>query len=128
MVEFFLAGSNRRNAKGINWLGWEKIATRKEHGGMGFHHIYEFNLAMLGKQGWRLETNQDTIVSRVFKARYFSRGSFVNARLSHNLSFVWCSIHASQVVVRGGLRWRVGNSSNVKVWSDPWLRNGDRVL
>jgi hypothetical protein len=42
---------------------------RKEFGGMGFRHLHGFNLAMLGKQGWNLLTNQDTIVARIFKAR-----------------------------------------------------------
>jgi hypothetical protein len=42
---------------------------RKEFGGMGFRHLHDFNLAMLGKQGWNLLTNQDTIVARIFKAR-----------------------------------------------------------
>jgi hypothetical protein len=123
MLNSFWWGSNRQNGKGINWLRWEKLAVRKEHSGMGFRHLYGFNLAMLRKQGWRLETNQDTIVAQVFKARYFPKGSFVNARLGHNPSFVWRSIHASQVVVRGGLRWRVGNGSKVKVWYDPWLQD-----
>jgi hypothetical protein len=107
-------------------FGCYKFAMRKEHGGMGFRHLYGFNLATLGKQGWRLETNQDTIVARVFKARYFPKGSFVNARLGYNPSFVWRSIHASQVVVRGGLKWRVGNDSKVKVWYDPWMRDEGR--
>ena len=92
--------SNRQNGKGINWLRREKIAMEKEHGGKSFRHLYKFNLAMLGKQVWRLEINQDTIVARVFKARYFLRGSFVDAILGHNLSFVWHTIHASHVVVR----------------------------
>jgi len=39
---------------------------KKEYSGMGFHHLYCFNLTMIGKQGWRLSTNQDTIVIRVF--------------------------------------------------------------
>jgi len=77
---------------------------RKEYGGMGFRHLYGFNLAMLGKQGWRLETNHDTIVSRVFKAKYFPKGNFVDTKLGHNPSYVWRSIHASHVIVRGGLK------------------------
>lgn len=41
---------------------------RKEYGGMGFRHLYGFNLAMLGKQGWKFTSNHDAIVLRVFKA------------------------------------------------------------
>lgn len=70
------------------------------------------------------KANHDTIVARFFKAGYFPKGNFVNARLTHNPSFVWRSIHASHVVVRGGLRWRVGDGSRVRVWLDPWIRDG----
>jgi hypothetical protein len=100
---------------------------RKEYGGMGFRHPYGFNLAMVGKQGWRLETNHDTIVARVFKARYFPRGNFVDVKLGHNPSYVWRSIHASQVIVRGGLRWRLGDDSHIRTWYDPWINDEGRA-
>nr|KYP48093.1 Transposon TX1 uncharacterized [Cajanus cajan] len=92
MLKSFWWGSNKKRNKGIHWLNWEKLSMRKEYGGMGFRHIYGFNLAMLGKLG-------------------------------HNPSYVWRSIHASQVVVKGGLRWCIGNGRSLKVWHDPWLRN-----
>jgi len=76
---------------------------RKEYGGMGFRHLFGFNLAMLGKQGWKLQTEPDTIVTRIYKAKYFSRTDFLGARLGHNLSYIWRSIFASQVLVRGSL-------------------------
>ncbi|KAK2434249.1 hypothetical protein QL285_019418 [Trifolium repens] len=98
---------------------------RKEHGGMGFRHLYGFNLAMLGKQGWRLTTNHDTIVARIFKSRYYPRGSFLEANLGHNPNFIWRSIHTSQVIVKGGLRWRIGDGTNIRVWQDAWLRDED---
>jgi len=44
---------------------------------MGFRHLFGFNLAMLGKQGWKLLTNQDTIVTRIYKARYFPKTDFL---------------------------------------------------
>ena len=76
MINSFWWGSNRRQGKGINWLNWDKLTMRKEYGGMGFRHFFGFNLAMLGKQGWRLLTNQDTIVTRIYKAKYFPKTDF----------------------------------------------------
>jgi len=75
-------------------------------------------MTMLGKQGWRLETN-NTKVSKVFKARYFLRGNFVDAKLGHNLSYVWRTIHASHILVRGGLVWRLGDGSQIRALNDP---------
>jgi len=61
---------------------------RKEYGGMGFRHLFGFNLAMLGKQGWKLQTEPDTIVTRIYKAKYFPRTDFLGARLGHNPSYI----------------------------------------
>ncbi|KAK2442565.1 hypothetical protein QL285_013750 [Trifolium repens] len=73
----FWWGSNRNNGRGINWLSCNKLTMRKEYGDMGFRHLYGFNLAMLGNQGWNLATNHDTVVARVFKTRYYPRGNFL---------------------------------------------------
>lgn len=35
------------------------------------------------------------------------------------------SIHASHVVVGGGLRWCVGNGRKISVWKDAWSREKD---
>lgn len=77
------------------WLSWEKFTVRKEFGGMGFRHLHGFNLVMLGKQAWHLATLTDTIVSRIFKAKYFPNVDFMGARLGHDPSFVWRSIQSS---------------------------------
>lgn len=55
---------------------------------MGFCDFKAFNLAMLAKQGWQILTITHTLVSRIFKARYFPDSSFLEANLGNNLSFI----------------------------------------
>lgn len=86
-----------------------QISTEKKYGGMGYRYLIGFNLAMLEKQRWKLVFDPYVIILRVFKAKYYPQGVFVDTALGHDPSFIWCSIQASQVVVRGGLKWRVGN-------------------
>ncbi|XP_019173822.1 PREDICTED: uncharacterized protein LOC109169394 [Ipomoea nil] len=54
---------------GIHWLAWDRMCKPKKFGGMRFKRLREFNLALLGKQGWRLLTNPCSLMARVFKAR-----------------------------------------------------------
>lgn len=62
---------------------------------MGFIYLHGFNLSMLGKQGWKFISNQDAIVTKVFRAKYFPNVDFLDANLGHNPSYVWYSIHGS---------------------------------
>ena len=55
---------------------------------MGFRDLSYFNLAMLTKQGWRLLKNQDSLLFKYFKARYFPQCNFLQANDSPNSSFV----------------------------------------
>lgn len=55
--------------KGIHWLRWNNLYKRKSIGGMGFRSLRDFNVTLLGKQGWRLLQYPEKLVSRVYKAR-----------------------------------------------------------
>ncbi|XP_019179245.1 PREDICTED: uncharacterized protein LOC109174463 [Ipomoea nil] len=117
----FWWGCERRERGGIRWSKWSDLCVPKKFGGMGFRRVREMNLAMLGKQGWNFLTKPDALVTRVFKARYFPKCSFLEAKRGSNPSFVWSSIWESQTMVGKGVRWRVGNGESIRVWGDPWL-------
>ncbi|XP_024199819.1 uncharacterized protein LOC112203021 [Rosa chinensis] len=57
--------------KKIHWRSWEKLCLTKAEGGMGFKNIYAYNLAMLGKQGWRLISNPHSLIAKLYKAKYY---------------------------------------------------------
>ncbi|XP_060965763.1 uncharacterized protein LOC133034618 [Cannabis sativa] len=113
--------TNKDSGKGIHWLSWDKLCKHKKGGGLGFRNLRDFNLAMLGKQGWRLLTRPDSLVTRVFKARYFPQGDFLSASIGSNPSFVWRSIWESQDLVRKGVRWCIGSGNNIPILQSPWL-------
>ena len=88
---------------------------------MGFKQLKQFNLAMLAKQGWRLQTRTNSLLYRVFKFKYFPNCEFVDASLGRNPSFAWRSIMAAQDIVQKGRRWQVGNGCSIMIWKDKWL-------
>lgn len=92
MMNTFWRGHGSTNHRGINWLSWEKLSMHKTHGGMGFEDLSTFNLSILRKQGWKFLTEPNSLVFRIFKARYFPNKSFLNASIGHNPSYVWRSI------------------------------------
>ena len=69
---------------------------------MGFRDLRLFNLAMLGKQGWRLIHEKDSLLYKCFKAQYFPQCQFLDATLSPNSSFVWRSILAAMPILKSG--------------------------
>lgn len=42
---------------GIRWMAWSSLCCPEKFGGMGFRRIKEFNVAMFGKQDWRIITD-----------------------------------------------------------------------
>ncbi|CAN0925985.1 hypothetical protein LINGRAHAP2_LOCUS35065, partial [Linum grandiflorum] len=65
----------------------------------------------------------NALVSRVIKARYFSRWDFLSAKVSYRPSYIWRSMLAAQDVVPDGIWWRLEDGSHVNVWLEPWLRD-----
>ena len=75
------------NERKIHWLSWEKLTRPKSEGGIGFKDLRQFNLAMLAKQGWRLLQDQESLLFKCLKARYFPKCHFLEATDSLTSSF-----------------------------------------
>lgn len=105
MMNSFWWGQKGQPSKGIRWMSWDKLTMRKDDGGLGFRDLHAFNPALLGKQGWHFMTNPTSLVSRVFKAKYFPDGDFLGASVGHSPSFAWRSVWSSQRLLREGVRW-----------------------
>ena len=65
----------------------------------------------------------DSLLYKCFKARYFPRSSFLDAKESPGCSYVWRSLMAALLILRSGYYWRVGNGSSISVVWDRWIPN-----
>ncbi|CAA7041153.1 unnamed protein product [Microthlaspi erraticum] len=119
MAEFWW--KNNKEARGMHWQSWDKLTKRKEEGGLGFKDLENFNLALLGKQLWRMITKEDSLMTRVFKGRYFLKSDPLKAKLGSRPSYAWRSIHAAQELMQYGIRRTVGDGSQIQVWKDQWM-------
>jgi hypothetical protein len=118
------------DSRHIHWLSWERLIDPKALGGMGFRDMRNFNLAMLGKQGWRLITKPESLCARVLKGRYYHDGDFLTSTRKRHASHTWRAILAGREVLRHGLIKRVGDGALTNIWQDRWLPNhfGGRPL
>jgi len=105
-------------------MSWERLLVHKKFGGMGFKDSTSFNVAMLGKQGWRFQIDPSSLVSRLFKARYFPNSDFIESNIGHNPSYVWRSIFSDNIVVKQGAQLRIGSGINIPFLGAPWLKDG----
>lgn len=81
----------------IHWVSWNKLCLPKNHGGLSFKDLERFNLALLGKQVWRLTHNTDSLFYKVFNAKYFPNCSILDEEVKgrdHMLGTVFCQLEA----------------------------------
>ncbi|KAL8148945.1 hypothetical protein AgCh_006084 [Apium graveolens] len=115
--------SGRSNdQKGVNWLAWSGMSTAKSKGGLGFRNLYGFNIALLGKHIWNFLYNPNSLVDRLFKAKYFPSSNVLKAGKWSGSSFVWHSIWTAKEELCNGFRWVLGNDKDIVATKDPWLR------
>ena len=102
-------------------MSWKSLATPKYKGGMGFREHHHFNLALLGKHGWRFLTNSNSLYARVLKGCYFPDTDFMHATVPKSACTTWRAIIASREALKVGLIKRVGNRTSIDAWTDKWI-------
>jgi hypothetical protein len=64
--------------------------------------------------------NSEGLATNILKEKYYLQGSFLEANLGRQPSYVWRSIWNAKRLLGEGLVWRIGNGKKVSIWSDKW--------
>lgn len=63
--------SKKQEERKIYLVSRNRMCAPKHEGEMSFKNLRTFNEALLTKQGWRLMQNENSLLHKVFKTRYF---------------------------------------------------------
>nr|GMC49073.1 Taste receptor type 1 member 1 like [Ipomoea batatas] len=69
---------------------------------------------------WQMFTNQDKLWVKVMHDKYVKHGDFLQTTACANGPWGWRSILKGRNVLTNGLKWKVGNGSNINFWNDWW--------
>ncbi|KAL9687784.1 hypothetical protein QQ045_032191 [Rhodiola kirilowii] len=94
--------SGKQNSPAMHWLKYSLLCQPKEFGGLGFRDLNLLNQAFLAKQGWRIFSQPNLLLSKVMQARYFHNTDIFSASLGHRPSQCWRSIHGALDLLRSG--------------------------
>ncbi|XP_042958006.1 uncharacterized protein LOC122293492 [Carya illinoinensis] len=117
----FLSQVGKEEERGMIWRNWERLSVQKGRGGMGFRDLESFNTALLAKQEWRILKYPLNLATVIFREKYFRKESFMEAKLGSQPSLIWRSIWSARNLLKEGLRWRVGDGKEIKIWGSKWV-------
>ena len=83
--------------------------------------VWVFEISLLAKQGWRILEHPDSLIAKLYKAKYFPQSSFFDAPNPQSPSYSWRSILAAKDLIKHRMRWQIGTGTSVSTWTDPWL-------
>jgi hypothetical protein len=73
-------------------------------------------------------TEPESLLARVFKAKYFPTSNFLQAKTGHRSSYSWQSIIKASWILKKGCFWLIGNGKTINIWTDRWLHpHGDKA-
>jgi hypothetical protein len=84
------------------------MGIAKNKGGLGFWDLILFNKTLLAKQVWILSQHLDSLVAKIFKAKYYTSYLVLEAGIGKKPSLVWRSLTSAQEVIKRGQSGELG--------------------
>ena len=122
----FYCGGDVEGRK-LQWMSQRKLSRNKKDGGLGFRFVHVFNETLLAKQWWRIMTQEDSLVARMMKARYFLNSSIWESRVNYRPNFTWSSILSRKSIIEEDCMWCACDGKTIPTMKDKWLPNLPRA-
>jgi hypothetical protein len=120
-IRKFWWGFPQEKSHNLFLLGWNRICSPIDVGGLGFRIMECQNSALLSKIGWKILTNQDLLWVRALSTKYLHSHNFLSSPTPQSASWLWKGVLKCRSVVAKGACWLVSSGTNLNIWSTPWI-------
>lgn len=79
----------------------------------------------MAKHVWKFVNDPQSLVSRFYKAKYFTESHILHAKAPRDSSFIWQGIITAKNEIAHGFRWILGDGATIRCINDPWLVSKD---
>ncbi|KAL2924062.1 hypothetical protein RDABS01_015553, partial [Bienertia sinuspersici] len=118
MRDFFWGSSDAKRR--LHLVGWEKICSPVDKGGLGLRDQKIFNKIFMAKLCWKMHSSHN-LAANVIRSKYctgpiptpFPRGSHI-----------WQDMGKGWDVFQSKSRWCLGSGESILFWHDTWLGLG----
>ncbi|KAK1584321.1 hypothetical protein Q3G72_031946 [Acer saccharum] len=119
--DFLWGHTTTKNA--IHLVKWENVCLPRRNGGLGIKKTKSMNQALLAKIGWRILRNDDGIWCRLLQHKYLNNKTILDPELAKGIvcSSIWKGIAFGAKLIVKGVKWRIGDGSQVRFWLDDWV-------
>lgn len=82
--------------------------------------LHLFNVALLGRQLWRLINDRETLCFKVLSPKYFPNGEVLNPKNVDKPSYDWTSLRSVAMKLEEGFVQQVGDGKTVRIHTHRW--------
>lgn len=83
--------------------------------------LKDFNKALLAKQAWRVINKPKSLLSQLYRGRYFARNFFLDCAEGSRPSYGWRSLLHGRDLLTKGLMRAIRDGKETYVWLDIWI-------
>lgn len=97
---------------------------------MSFKNLSIFNMAMLGKHGWKIRTNLDVLISKIYKVKYFPYCNLLDSSILDHKSIAMCVrvFSTPKLFLEHETNGWFWDGNDISVWNERSLDDGSVLV
>ena len=110
--------------KKLHLIGWNKVSTPIDMGGLGIFEMKARNFAILAKLYWRIAFSLDMPWAQMLTNKHLTLARLRGETRNQTASCIWKACKDGGIVFNKDLKCSIANGDKVCAWDDFWLPSG----